>query len=63
MNKEDNILESIQKEFYMCFTEPSKEERLIYALKMILQDLPAKRDWLNPDIEKMARDLVYKKSS
>ena len=63
MNKEDDILEAIQKEFFICFTQPSREERLAYALKMILQDLPAKRDWLNPDIEKMARDLVYKKSS
>jgi hypothetical protein len=37
--------------------------RLKYALKMILQDLPAKRDWLNPDIEKMARELISEKSS
>ena len=63
MSKEDETFEAIQKEFYMCFTEPSKEERLAYALKMILQDLPAKRDWLNPDIEKMARDLISEKSS
>jgi hypothetical protein len=42
MNKEDDILEAIQKEFFICFTQPSREERLAYALKMILQDLPAK---------------------
>lgn len=28
------------------------------VLKQIVQDLPANRDWLNPDLEKIAREIT-----
>jgi hypothetical protein len=33
---------------------------LVKVLEDILWELPIKRDWLDPDIEKIARDLVAK---
>ena len=31
---------------------------LVYCLKSIIDDLPSGRAWLNPDIERMARNLI-----
>jgi hypothetical protein len=33
---------------------------LYFALKQILSDLPRKRDWLNPDLEILAKDAIAK---
>lgn len=33
---------------------------LLYALKQIVQDLPANRDWLDPVIELAAKDAIAK---
>jgi len=33
---------------------------LLFALEQILGDLPSKRDWLNPDIEKIARTAIQR---
>lgn len=33
-------------------------EALKFVLSKILQDLPRKREWLNPGIERLARDLI-----
>lgn len=33
---------------------------LRYVLSRILEDLPVRRDWLDPDIEKMGRDAIAK---
>jgi hypothetical protein len=35
---------------------------LVFILKSILNDLPQKRDWLDPELEQMARDVVEKYS-
>jgi hypothetical protein len=35
-----------------------KVQRLTWLLGQIIQDLPDKRDWLNPDIEKEARTYL-----
>lgn len=35
-----------------------KEAMLRRVLHRILEDLPAKRDWLDPEIEQLARRLV-----
>jgi hypothetical protein len=31
---------------------------LLWALRVILDDLPSKRDWLDPDVEKAARAAI-----
>lgn len=33
---------------------------LLFALSQIVSELPAKRDWLNPDIERIARAAIAK---
>jgi hypothetical protein len=33
---------------------------LLYCLQQIIQDLPTRRDWLDPVIEKMARAAIAK---
>lgn len=33
---------------------------LLFALKQIIQDLPSKRDWLDPVLERMAKDAIAK---
>jgi hypothetical protein len=33
---------------------------LLYALQQIIGDLPANRDWLDPNIERMAKDAIAK---
>jgi len=33
-------------------------ERLLYVLKRIINDLPTNRDWLDPDLEKEAREII-----
>lgn len=33
---------------------------LLWALEQIVQDIPAERDWLHPDLEKMAREAIRK---
>lgn len=33
---------------------------LLFALEQILGDLPSKRDWMNPDIEKIARTAIQR---
>lgn len=33
-------------------------DKLVEALKGIVGDLPTKRDWLNPDLEKLAREAI-----
>lgn len=33
---------------------------LLSALSQIISDLPSKRDWLNPDLEKMAKAAIAK---
>lgn len=43
------------------FTHYVREDRYdeaVFLLKQILQDLPAKRDWLDPSIERQARSLT-----
>lgn len=39
-------------------TAGEREKNLEWALRQIVQDLPQKRDWLDPDVEKVARALV-----
>jgi len=36
----------------------NSHDELLYCLKSIINDLPSNRDWLNPDIERMARTLI-----
>ncbi len=36
----------------------SRELRLTRLLGQIIHDLPMNRDWLNPDVEKEARELI-----
>ena len=33
-------------------------ERALHLLRQITQDLPMKRDWLNPDLEREAKSLI-----
>lgn len=41
------------------FSEPlSREDMLAQVLKQIIDSLPQKRDWLDPDLERMAKDLT-----
>lgn len=35
-----------------------ENKTLKYIIKQILNDLPQNKDWLNPDIEKMARIII-----
>lgn len=30
----------------------------IYALKRLIDELPSKRDWLDPELERIARDVI-----
>lgn len=38
-------------------------EQFIHVIKSILRDLPTNRDWLDPEIEKLARHLVEPKQT
>lgn len=41
------------------FTRVSSElDRLRVVVRSLIDDLPAKRDWLNPDIERELRESV-----
>lgn len=33
-------------------------EGLEFALRRIVEDLPTRRDWLDPEVEKLARDIL-----
>jgi hypothetical protein len=37
-----------------------KAPRLHYLLRQIMSDLPKRRDWLDPEIEKEAKDILKK---
>lgn len=51
-----------QKEYYKIIRKDSyikkRAEDLEYVLTEIINDLPVKRDWLDPSLEKMARDII-----
>lgn len=36
----------------------NKHPGLVHVVRQVLFSLPAKRDWLDPDIERMAKDLL-----
>jgi hypothetical protein len=35
-----------------------ENKTLLHCLKQIINDLPANRDWLNPDIERLAKQAI-----
>ncbi len=38
----------------------SAAPELLWALQQIIQDLPSRRDWLDPDVENVARAAIRK---
>ncbi len=40
----------------LCASAPE----LLFALSQIIADLPAKRDWLDPDLERIAKEAILK---
>ena len=37
---------------------PTLNDEALFCLKQIINDLPSKRDWLDPVVEKMARKII-----
>ena len=51
----DDIMKAVE----ITYGERIKD--LEYVLEQIINSLPSKKDWLDPDVEKAARNLLKKK--
>jgi len=59
----ENKAVTIQNLYNTIEYQEAKIECLKHCLSRIIQDLPRNKDWLDPSIEDMAKDLIKNQTS